>query len=124
LSDRERATSSATPLIALTGAPVVLLPFVLVLINVANGVLLPSTMSLALAQARRAAGLASAVLGCLQFAPAAVVAPLVSLGSDPPITFAVVLMGMVTCSALSFALVAVVHRRSAMVSADRGGQHG
>lgn len=113
--------------IALTGAPVILLPFVLVLVNIGNGVLLPSAMALALSQAKKAAGLASAVLGCLQFAFAAIVAPLVSLGSDPLVTFGAVLSAMSACAVLSFAVVAVAHRRATRVEAvptnAQGGQN-
>jgi DHA1 family bicyclomycin/chloramphenicol resistance-like MFS transporter len=106
-------TAISVLVIAITGAPVILLPFVLVLVNIGNGVLLPSAMALALSQAKRAAGLASAVLGCLQFALAAIVAPLVSLGSDPLATFGVVLSVMSACAVLSFTVVATAHRRSA-----------
>lgn len=99
--------------IAVTGAPAIAYPFALFPVSIGVGFLLPTSMTLALGEARRSAGLGSAVLGFLQFAVASGLAPLVSLGPSPLLAFGAVLGGAGLLAALSFAAVAWIRRARA-----------
>ncbi|MFI6927646.1 multidrug effflux MFS transporter [Nonomuraea spiralis] len=78
----------------------------LFVIMLGQGLVLPGTGALALAgQPAQIAGSASALLGVLQFALGAVAAPLVGLaGEGTALPMAVVMLGLIACSALVFAI--------------------
>ncbi|WP_219461337.1 multidrug effflux MFS transporter [Nonomuraea rhizosphaerae] len=71
-----------------------------------QGLVIPGTGALALAgQPQQVAGSASALLGVLQFALGAVAAPLVGLaGESSAVPMAAVMLGLLACAALTFAL--------------------
>ncbi|MEO3870756.1 multidrug effflux MFS transporter [Nonomuraea sp. B12E4] len=78
----------------------------LFVIMLGQGLVLPGTGALALAsQPAQVAGSASALLGVLQFALGAAAAPLVGLvGSASAVPMACLMLGLILCSALTFAL--------------------
>ena len=76
-----------------------LLPPLLVLVS-CTGMIMPNATALALADQGRAAGTASAVIGLLQFAFAAVVPPLASLGGVTPLVMAVTILATAAVAAL------------------------
>jgi DHA1 family bicyclomycin/chloramphenicol resistance-like MFS transporter len=78
----------------------------LFVIMLGQGLVLPGTGALALAgQPAQIAGSASALLGVLQFALGAAAAPLVGLaGEDTAIPMACVMLGLILCSAVTFAI--------------------
>lgn len=98
-------------LISVTGLPVLLYPPLVLLVSIGIGITLPTSMALALAHGRPAAGLASAALGCVQFIIASSIAPLVSLGSAPLATFSVVLTSAAVISLVTFVLATNSDRR-------------
>ncbi|NLB47284.1 MAG: multidrug effflux MFS transporter [Microbacteriaceae bacterium] len=108
-------------LIAVAGYSVTLYPPTLALVSIGIGIALPTAMALALAQARAAAGLASATLGFIQFILASSIAPLVSLGSAPLVTFAVVLTSAAGIAILAFVLGGISDRRAQSRSASLDG---
>ncbi|MBN9100198.1 MULTISPECIES: multidrug effflux MFS transporter [unclassified Pseudonocardia] len=76
-----------------------LLPPLLVLVS-CTGVIMPNATALALADQGRAAGTASAVIGLLQFAFAAIVPPLASLGGVTPLVMAITILATATGAAI------------------------
>jgi DHA1 family bicyclomycin/chloramphenicol resistance-like MFS transporter len=80
----------------------------LFVIMLGQGLVLPGTGALALAsQPARVAGSASALLGVLQFALGALAAPLVGLaGAGTAVPMAGVMLGLLSCAALTFAVLA------------------
>ncbi|MGN9840493.1 multidrug effflux MFS transporter [Nonomuraea sp. H19] len=78
----------------------------LFVIMLGQGLVLPGTGALALAsQPAQVAGSASALLGVLQFALGALAAPLVGLvGAGTAVPMAGVMLGLILCSALAFAI--------------------
>jgi DHA1 family bicyclomycin/chloramphenicol resistance-like MFS transporter len=98
-------------LIAILGAPSVLYPVPLAFVSVGIGIVIPSSMALALGQAAHAAGRGSALLGFLQFTVASIAAPMVSLGPAPLLTFGIVLAGFAGTAMLCFLTVVVADRR-------------
>jgi DHA1 family bicyclomycin/chloramphenicol resistance-like MFS transporter len=76
-----------------------LLPPLLVLVS-CTGMIMPNATALALADQGRAAGTASAVIGLLQFAFAAVVPPLASLGGVTPLVMAVTILATAVAAGL------------------------
>ena len=85
----------------------------LVVLMLGQGLVLPGTGALALAsQPAQVAGSASALLGVLQFALGAAAAPLVGLaGSGTAVPMACVMLGLIFCSALTFAVLGRVKVR-------------
>lgn len=76
-----------------------LLPSLLVLVS-CTGVIMPNATALALADQGRSAGTASAVIGLLQFAFAAIVPPLASLGGVTPLGMAITILTTAVVTAL------------------------
>lgn len=80
----------------------------LFVIMLGQGLTLPGTGALALgSQPAQVAGSASALTGVMQFALGAAAAPLVGLaGSGTAVPMACVMLGLITCSALAFTILA------------------
>lgn len=76
-----------------------LLPPLLVLVS-CTGVIMPNATALALGEQGRSAGTASAVIGLLQFAFAAIVPPLASLGGVTPLVMAITILATAVVAAL------------------------
>lgn len=87
--------------VAVLGGWVGLFPPCLALVSIGMGTTFPTTMGLALGHARHSAGLGSAILGCVQFGVAAAVAPLLGLGANAQISFAVVLLAAALLAAVA-----------------------
>ncbi|MFC7675253.1 multidrug effflux MFS transporter [Mycolicibacterium sp. GCM10028919] len=103
--------------LALSPAPAGWLALPLLVIVGSMGLIFGNTTALALGAAPRAAGMASAVLGALQFGVAAAVSPLVSIaGEDTAVPAAIV---MVCTSVLAVTSFAIAGRRN-----DRAGRAG
>jgi DHA1 family bicyclomycin/chloramphenicol resistance-like MFS transporter len=80
-------------LVVVTGAPVILIPIPLFVAVASVGLVIGNATGLALSAVPAAAGLASALLGALQFALAAVISPLVSIsGEDTALPLAVCML--------------------------------
>ncbi|WP_237573237.1 multidrug effflux MFS transporter [Mycolicibacterium lacusdiani] len=103
--------------LALSPAPAGWLALPLLVIVGSMGLIFGNTTALALGAAPRAAGMASAVLGALQFGVAAAVSPLVSIaGEDTAVPAAIV---MVCTSVLAVTSFAIAGRRN-----DKAGRAG
>jgi DHA1 family bicyclomycin/chloramphenicol resistance-like MFS transporter len=95
--------------LAVTAAPVWLLAVAIFVVVASLGFVLGNATALALSAVPGAAGTASAVLGALQFALAALVSPLVSIGGeDSAVPLAIVMTGALAIAACAFAS---AHRR-------------
>jgi MFS transporter, DHA1 family, multidrug resistance protein len=96
----------AVLVVALTGVPAGWLALPLFTAVASMGMILGNTTALALSAAPRAAGTASAVLGATQFALAAVVSPLVSVGGEhtaTPLGIVMVCAAVLACSGFALA---------------------
>jgi DHA1 family bicyclomycin/chloramphenicol resistance-like MFS transporter len=91
--------------LALSPAPAGWLALPLLVIVGSMGLIFGNTTALALGAAPRAAGMASAVLGALQFGVAAAVSPLVSIaGEDTAVPAAVVMVCTSVLAVTSFVI--------------------
>ncbi|BBY52262.1 Bcr/CflA family drug resistance efflux transporter [Mycolicibacterium arabiense] len=107
--------------LALSPAPAGWLALPLLVIVGSMGLIFGNTTALALGAAPRAAGMASAVLGALQFGVAAAVSPLVSIaGEDTAVPAAIV---MVCTSVLAVTSFAIAGRRDDTAGRRDGSRH-
>ncbi|MCU1406492.1 MAG: Bcr/CflA family drug resistance efflux transporter [Glaciihabitans sp.] len=111
------AATIALLLLVVLGAPVGWLPVPIFVAVASLGLVLGNATALALAAVPRAAGTGSAVLGALQFALAAAVSPLVSIGGeDTALPLAIVMVTVAAIALVAF-LVAAPRRAHTTVTA-------
>lgn len=98
------AGAATVLVVAATGVPAIWLALPLLITVGSMGLVFGNTTALALGSAPRAAGTASAALGATQFALAAAVSPLVSIGGEhTAVPAAIVMLCAITLSAVGFA---------------------